>query len=79
MMAATAMMTPTHKLYVAYASRQPDPAYIMQTIVMRMTIQFRLMSALMRLTGTHTSWHETTGLEEYECRDTQAHHHRRPA
>lgn len=76
MMAATAMMTPTHKLFVAYASRQPDPAYIMQTIVMRMTIQFRLMSALMRLTGTHKRGHETTGIEEYERRDTQAHHHR---
>lgn len=39
MMAATAMMTPTHKLFVTYASRQPDPAYVMQTIVMRTTIQ----------------------------------------
>ena len=49
---------------------------MMPTLVIRITIQFRLMSALMRLTGTHKRGHETTGIEEYERRDTQAHHHR---
>lgn len=79
MMAAATIMMPTTRLFATYASRQPNPAYVTPTIVIRMTIQFRLMSALMRLTGTHTNWYETTGLEEYECRDAQTHHHRRPA
>lgn len=51
MMAAATIMMPTKRPFATYASRQPNPAYNTQTIVMRMTIQFRFTITRMRLRG----------------------------